>query len=234
MKVFNNNIRYNIRITSRTLLSPEAYFYVTSQTGKYNPKHTPELRSRMKDLFEGIFVHTFEPVLQSNELTQDFKNQLFHHERVQDFLMDLIAFNRENTTEEEQNKLYIVRDMLQLSLAYLQQRYKEVTFVKDKINELKQLIEGLTQLADQQAEEEQAIKFYKLRGSMKLPPDIRQLPNIVTAMCRICWEYYSAPINERKISIVKNESLKGIRHRKHCLYDKNQMDRCIEFGFIQK
>ena len=215
-------------MTSHSMLSPEAYFYVTSQKGKYNQNHTPELRKRMKTLFEGILLHTFEPVLQSNELTQEFKNELFYHERVKDFLTDLVAFDPENTTPEEQNKLFIIQDMLRLSLAYLQQRFKEVSFVEDKINELKTLIDGLTELANKHSSEEQALKFYKLRASMKLPPTIKPQMNTIIAMCRICWDYYSAPINRRKFDIVKKQALKGIRHRKHCLNDKNQVERCIE------
>lgn len=221
-------------MTSHSLLSPEAYFYVTSQTGKYNPKHTPELRRRMKTLFEGILVHTFEPVLQSNELSQDFKNELFDHERVKDFLMDLLVFDQENSTQEEQNKLFIIQDALNLSLTYLQQRFKEVSFVEDKINELKKLIDGLTELANKQSGEEQALKFYKVRASMKLPPTIMPQKNVIIAMCRICWGYDPAPINRRKKDVVKKEAIKGIRHRKYCLYDKKQIDRCVEIVYPPK
>ena len=69
---------------------------------------------------------------------------------------------------------------------------------------------------------------------MKLPPTIMPQKNVIIAMCRICWDYYSAPINRRKKVTVKKEAIKGIRHRKYCLYDKKQIDRCVEIVYPPK
>ncbi len=202
------------------MLSPEAYSYVTSQTGKYKKEHVPELRRRIKILFDNIFTHTLSPVLLSDELTQDFKNELFENKRMHDFLMDLIRYEKDSSFAEEQNKQLIAQDMLNFGLAYFETRYSQVAFISDKIRELKMLIDALNYLAMQQAEEQQVSQFYKTRGMMKLPPTVERHERTWNAMCRICWSHYSA--NTEK------EAIKGIRHRKHCLYDKTQIKRCIE------
>lgn len=205
---------------SQHLLSPNQYFYITSQKNKLSPSFNKSQDIvRIKKEIKKAF-NTFTLILQSNEFSQDQKDEMFPDGKIYDLLMDLIKYDSNDSLSESRNKLLMAQSCLNRGLVYFQQRYSEVAFYHDKINEFKSLIDTLHILADQEATEEEALKFYKVRGKMKLPPTIKQNDTLHIAMCRICWEHYSA--------IAESDSIKGIRHKKHCPYDKNDLKRCIE------
>ena len=205
---------------SHHLLSSSQYFYITSQKGKLSETfNKSQDLARIKKKIEQAF-ETFNLILSSSELTQEQIDEMFPDGKIHDLMMDLIKFNSEDTLAESRIKLLMAQTCLNHGLSYFQQRYSELSFYSDKIEEFKSLINTIHTLADQEAQEEEALKFYKSRGKMKLPPTIEQHETLHIAMCRICWSHYSA---ESDINAIK-----GIRHAKHCNYNKNELKRCIE------
>ena len=205
---------------SHHLLSPNQYFYVTSQKDKLSPSFNKSQDvARIKKEVEKAF-NTFTLIFESSQFSPEEINEMFSYARFRDLLIDLLKFVPELTQAESYNKLQIAQTCLQYGLSYFQQQYKETSFFYDKINEFEKLIVALNIIAQQDAEEEESLKFYKTRGKMKLPPTIEPHETLTVAMCRICWEHYSGNS--------KSEAVKKIRHKKHCPYDKNDLDRCIE------
>lgn len=205
---------------SRHLLSPNQYFHVTSQKDKLSPSFNKSQDvARIKKQVENAF-NTFSLIFESSEFSPEEINEMFSDARFRDLLMDLLKYVPELTQAESYNKLRIAQTCLHYGLSYFQQQYKETTFFHEKINEFENLIDALNRIAQQDAEEEESLKFYKTRGKMKLPPTIAPHETLTITMCRICWEHYSAHS--------KDEAIKKIRHKKHCPYDKNDLDRCIE------
>jgi len=205
---------------SQHLLSPNQYFYIISQKDRLSKSFNKSqdldrIAEKVSQAFE-----TFTLILQSNEFTQDDKDRMFPDGKFHDLLMDLIKYDSNDSLSESRNKLLMAQSCLNRGLAYFQQRYSQIAFYHDKILEFKSLIDTLHILSDEEATEEEVLKFYKVRGKMKLPPTIEQNDTLHIAMCRICWEHYSA--------IAESDSIKGIRHKKHCPYDKNDLKRCIE------
>ena len=213
-------IRYNLSMESHHLLSPNQYFYITSQKDNLsNNFNKSQDVDRIKEKVEQAF-ETFNLILSSSEFTQNQIDEMFPDGKLHDILMDLIKYDTDDSLAESRNKLLMAQTCLNRGLAYFQQRYSKVSFYSNKINEFKSLIDTLHILAEQEAEEEEGLKFYKARGKMKLPPTIEQHETLHIAMCRICWSHYSAESD--------TNSIKGIRHTKHCPYDKNNLKRCIE------
>jgi len=205
---------------SHHLLSPNGFFYITSQKDKLSTyfNKSQELIRIKKEV--GKAFKTFELILQSDELSQDQKDEMFSNRKIRDMLMDLIKYDSLESLVESRNKLSMAQSCLESGLEYFERRYSKVAFYHDKINEFKSMINALYMLADQEAHEEEDLTFYKVRGKMKLPPTIEQHQTEHTAMCRICWNHNSEH--------GKDEAIKGIRHKKHCPYDKNDLNRCIE------
>ena len=212
----------------RSTLSNEAYRYITSQHMLYNKKHVPMIRKRMKEHVGNIFTDTFSPILKSKEVTQEFKNELFNDERIEDFLSDLIGFDPEGSLKQEQNKQQIAFSMLRLATFYLGSRYKDTVFVEHKITEFKKLIEDLIEISQKQIDEIDIYDSVASRSGMKLPPAITPQYNMIICMCKLCWSHHSEPINKQDKQKVKDKTIKKIRHKKKCGFDKNQIDRCIE------
>lgn len=205
---------------SQHLLSPNQYFYITSQKDKLSPSFNKSQDvARIKKEVEKAFK-TFSLIFESSVFSPEEINQMFPDSRIHDLLMDLLRYVPDLTQAESHNKLLIAQTCLKHGLSYFQQQYKETSFFYDKIQEFEKLITALNIIAQQDAVEEEGLKFYKTRGKMKLPPDIKQDNTLTIAMCRICWEHYS--------DNSKQEAIKKIRHKKHCPYDKNDPDRCIE------
>jgi hypothetical protein len=134
-------------------------------------------------------------------------------------LMDLINYDSLESLAESRNKLAMAQSCLERGLEYFERRYSKVTFYHEKIIEFKKMINALYMLADQEAQEEKDLTFYKVRGKMQLPPKLEPHQTEHIAMCIICWNHHTEH--------GKDNAIKGIRHKKHCPYDKNDLDRCI-------
>lgn len=205
---------------SQHLLSPNQYFYITSQNNRLSPSFNKSQDvARIKKEVEKAF-NTFTLIFESSVFSPSEINQMFPDGKIHDLLMDLLKYVPDLTQAESYNKLQIAQTCLRHGLSYFQRRYKEVSFFHEKIKELENLIAALNNIAQADANEEDGLKFYKTRGKMKLPPSVEPHETLTIAMCRICWEHYSADS--------KDEATKKIRHRKHCPYDKNDLNRCIE------
>jgi len=212
--------RYNLGMESRHLLSPNQYFFTLSQKDKLSKSfNKSQDLARIKKTVE-IAFNTFALILESNEFSREQIDEMFPAPKIRDLLMDLVKNDATETFSESLNKLLMAQSCLERGLLFFETRYKEVAFYHDKISEFKSLISTLTMLANQETEEENALKFYKVRGKMKLPPTVQPHDTLTIAMCRICWEHYSAGSKE--------EAIKKIKHTKHCPYDKTDLDRCIE------
>jgi len=207
-------------VISQHLLSNNQYFYITSQEKKLSSDYnkSQELK-RIEEKFQAAFK-TFELISHSKSLSQAYKDKLFHSERISNFIGSLIFFEDENTRSEEINKQAIARQTLQHCFAYFQMRYKHSQFLSNKIKEIEGILLELDYLTKDQSEDDEALEFYRMRSRMKLPPRIGGSKNSWYSVCIICWSY-GAGNN-------KSQSMKEIRHHKHCLYDKNELERCIK------
>ena len=165
-------------------------------------------------------IETFKYLLQSERLDQAYKNILFPSGMIDSLFQSFQFYDINNTEYEEQNKLMVAIDWIERGLSYLQNRYHEAILINQQIDDFKNLMTTLRMVSATKAEDQKAIEFYKMRHRMTLPPNLTPDETNYVALCRVCWAY--SVQNEKKKAISK------IPHRKQCLYDKKQLERCIE------
>ena len=201
------------------MLSSGQYHYIKSQKDKLGSSfNKSQDLDRIKEKIAQAFG-TFELILKSTELSQEQKDEMISHGQFHGMLMDLINHDSLATVAESKNQLAMAKSCLERGLEYFERRYSKINFYHDKIEEFKKLIDALHMVSDQEAKEEEALTFYKVRGKMQLPPKLEPHQTDHIAMCIICWNHHA--------SKGKDNAIKGIRHKKHCPYDKNDLDRCI-------
>ena len=200
------------------MLSQQAYLYLTSQNTLLSENfNKSEYLKRIQADIEKMFK-TFEIILDSQKLEQSYLNKLFPAERIEEFLKLLTYFDDKIPPKDENNKLEIARHMIKLGFVYYQIRFKETKFFSKKIGEINELIEDLNKLTNDQSEEDENLKLYRLRKRMKIPPKITNVSHW-SAMCDVCWSYGSGNNFQ--------EATRAIRHERECTFDKNDLERCI-------
>jgi len=163
---------------------------------------------------------TYKYLAESKLLDQEYKNKLFSSSMIDSFFQSFQFYDRQNTEDEEQNKLNIAIDVIERGIHYIENRYAEASLAHHQMQQLRQFLQMLSQVTEREAQEKKAIEFYKLRHSMTLPPTIHQHETRYVVMCRICWGHEENEDRDKAIS--------RIRHYKRCPYDRMQLDRCIE------
>ncbi|WP_415281114.1 hypothetical protein [Candidatus Nitrososphaera sp. FF02] len=162
---------------------------------------------------------TLDIILDSRELDQDYRDKVFQGQKISSLLSRLARYDRGNSTSQEKNKQAIAYKMIEIGLQYFQDRYSQTKFLSSKIQELKSLLSDLQSISGELVEEDEALRLYRMRGKLKMPPKILPSRDEWQAMCDICWR--SASGND------KMHAMKSIRHETNCTYDKKDLERCI-------
>ena len=170
------------------------------------------------------YVHndfeTFKYILRQDLFTQEQKNEFFPAELVREFLFNFGLYDIQNTEAEEQNKLDIAVESINVALGYLENRYDEMVLANKEINRFRDFLQLLQMVTRRQAQDQRGLEFYKLRGRRLIPPSITPSESFFIAMCRICWEF-----NE---DMNRDNAMKHIRHKTHCPYREGELERVIE------
>jgi len=197
-------------------VEPNLALFLTGKKFKKSHIHTNKRRT-LSDIHN--FFYTCQYIANS-DIDQIWKNKTFHHQTIVDFLRPLTYYNSDNTDLEELNKLNLSTEIIKLGLGYLESRFHTSDLISKQITEFKTLLETLKTLAFNDAIEQRALNFYKMRHKMSDPPELHQQERSYVVMCKICWAHRSG--QELKSTITK------ISHHKLCLYDKNNLQKCIE------
>ncbi len=197
---------------SQHLLSNAQHNYITSQTEIVNPS---EQKKRISEKIEQAF-NTFDIILTSKTLPQNFIDSHFTENLMQRFLSMLIRYDHENLLADEANKQTIARSMIQLGFAYFRDRYREVNHLKKQIDDINSLLSEIDYLSNQQITEKENMEMYRARIRAIEPPRIIPDKDFWNAECIYCFAESSG------LSKNENEAIKNIRHRKGCKYIKSK------------
>jgi len=199
------------------VLEPNFTKFLTEKPYDEEQLHVNQLRTleRTKGHFE-----TFKYLAENKQLDQEYKNKLFSSSMIDSFLNSFQFYDRNNTEDEEQNKLNIAIDGIERGLHYLENRYEEAGIARLQTEQFREFLRMLQQITQRKADEKKGIEFYKTRHSMTLPPIIHRPETRYFVMCRICWAHEEDEDAKKATS--------RIRHAKRCIYDKNDLERCIE------
>lgn len=200
------------------MLSNTQYLYVTSQLNKVPKINKSDERDRMAVKVKQALA-TFNLLLDSKELTQEYKNELFHSKNLSDFVGRLLVHIPDTSLTEENVKQAIARVLTQAVIRYYTSRFKETRFFKKKIEELQDLLNDLEEMAASRAAEADVKQLYRTRKGLRMPPKIRRTTGVWQARCDICWNYATAQ--------TRKEAMRAIRHEPKCTYDKHDLEWCI-------
>ena len=186
---------------------------------EFNPRTLHVNKKRAIQKVHDCF-YSFEWVLDSELLSQKYKNEMFPSGLLDGLGNKFQFYDRENTEAEEQNKLVIAIDGIERGIHYFLNRYNETSLAYKQAEQIQEFLRMLSQVTAKKAIDEKAIEFYKTRHTMLLPPFIKQQETSYIVMCRICWAH-----QEDKD---KDTAIKKISHSKRCPYDRDDLERCIE------
>lgn len=196
---------------SQDVLSNKQRFYLTTQNP--NIKGLSTQRKRIVEKVDDIF-RTFNIILKSENVDQEFKDGLFHEERISNFIQKLTEYDSESFAEQEHMKQEIIIDLMDQCMRYFQARYKEVKFIKKEISNFKEFTVGLKELSESQIEETEAQKLLKIR-KMGMPPCLYPTKDTWVGFCVQCHAYTELGTSE-------DDTIKRIRHSKNCNYKKEK------------
>lgn len=200
------------------MLSNTQYLYVTSQLDKVPKINKSDERDRMAVKVTQALA-TFNVILDSKELTQEYKNQLFNSKNLSDFIGRLLVHTAGSNLAEEDVKQAIARVLTQAVIRYYTSRFKETRFFKKKIEELQDLLNDLEEMAASRAAEAEVKQLYRTRKGLRMPPKIKRVVGLWNARCDVCWNYAAAE--------TKKAAMQAIRHEPKCTYDRNELEWCI-------
>jgi len=193
---------------SHHLLSPDQFQYIKSQNSDI-PNKSENLK-RIASKIDAAF-ETFDLILHSDTLPQEFKDKVFDEEKMRKFLLKFSLYNRTLPLSEESNKQKISKQMISLGLHYFEARYKETTFLNKRIGEINSLLNDIDFLTLREQQENEAMAMYRARKKLRSPPTIEPGP-FWSAVCMWCFNY-SLSTNK-----TKEDAIKNLRHEKHCTY----------------
>ena len=205
------------RLKTPLMVEPNFSKYLTEKDYDKTQLHVNKQRTLERTLTN---FKTYKYLAENKLLDQEYKNQLFSSSMIDSFLQSFQFYDRENTEDEEQNKLNIAIDGIERGIHYFQNRYPETSLAYKQAEQIREFLTMLRQVTSRKADERKAIEFYKTRHTMTLPPKFLQPETTYIALCRICWGYYEEEDVKKAIS--------KIRHYKKCPYDKDDLERCIE------
>lgn len=203
------------------MLSDAEEAYIRSQSREEIPKgNISEYRRRIARKVKLAF-DDFDKILDSNVLPQSYKDKVFDVNTISSFLGHFTYYDKGNTTTaEEMIKQEIATRLISMGVGYFRQRYP-ATFVVSHIGDALNLLYEIASLSSQQAADERALEFYKMRGSMTLPPLLQPHATDWYALCMVCWKYSSGKTLEKAAS--------SLRHAKLCPFDRKHPEQCLKF-----
>jgi len=194
---------------SQHLLSNDQYQYITSQINDI-PNKSENLK-RIASKIDSAFK-TFELILGSEILPQEFKDKVFDNEKMRNFLQRFSWYDRTLPLSDESNKQKISKLMVSQGLRYFEARYKQTTFLKKRIADINTLLNDIEFLSLREEQESGAMAMYRMRKKMKNPPHIDPMDNYWTVLCINCFNYATGSDK------TKESAIKKLRHEKYCMY----------------
>jgi len=193
---------------SRHLLSNDQYEYITSQNSKIpNPS---EQRSRISKKVEQA-LNTFDIILTSQYVSQEYKDELFEETRIRNFLSNFARYDNQNLLSEESNKQTICKTMVSMGLDYFKSRYKKMKMVEKNIEQATSVLSLMSLLSQEQVYDEEVMKMYKARSRSVRPQLLVAEKDFWMVECKHCYNYSSNAKTEK-------EAIRNLKHTKHCLY----------------
>jgi len=193
---------------SHHLLSNDQHEYLTSQNGEIpNPS---EQRKRIAEKVEQA-LSTFDIILTSQYVSQEFKDELFEETKVRNLLSNFARYDNENTPSEEANKQTICKTMVTMGLDYFKSRYKKMQIIDKNIEQATSLLSMINILSQEEVYDEEVMKMYKARKRSVRPQLLIAEKDFWLAECKHCYNYSSNAKTEK-------EAIRNLKHTKHCLY----------------
>ncbi len=195
---------------SHHLLSNDQHLYLTSQTDVPNPS---EQRGRIEEKVNQAFA-TFDIILFSDIITQDYKDKLFSVEKLTTFLDDFTRYDNQNLEQQEANKQEICKMMVKKGLSYFQDRYKGMELIKDNLKQANSLLSAIAFLTSSDIAEKGDMEFYRARKRSSVPQLVVAEKDFWIAECKYCFNI-SIPHSNTKYGAIKN-----LKHTKACRFTK--------------
>ena len=195
---------------SHHLLSPTQYQYLTSQDSITNPS---EHRKRISLEVEKAF-NTFDMILTSQYVSQEFKDKWFDVSTVEKFLDNFTRFDKQNSPSEEMIKQAICKIMITKGLDYFKGRYGEMELIKENIKQATSLVSAIEFLSNQEQYDNEAMEMYRVRSRSVRPNFLVAEKDFWVSECKFCF-------NSTSHAKTKKEAIKNLRHTKGCLFTKD-------------
>jgi len=192
---------------SHHLLSTAQYQYLTSQKSITNPS---EQRKRISVTVEQAF-NTFDIILTSQYVSQEFKDELFDETKVRNLLSNFARYDKQNLQSEEANKQTICKLMVTMGLDYFKSRYKKMQMIEKNIEQATSLLNVINFLSQEEVYDDEVLKMYKARSRSVRPQLLIAEKDFWMAECKHCYNFSSNATTEK-------EAIKNLKHTKHCLY----------------
>jgi len=183
------------------------YQYLTSQKSITNPS---EQRKRVSVTVEQAF-NTFDIILTSQYVSQEFKDELFDETKVRNLLSNFARYDNQNLQSEEANKQTICKLMVTMGLDYFKSRYKKMQMVEKNIEQATSLLNVINFLSQEEVYDDEVLKMYKARSRSVRPQLLVAEKDFWMAECKHCYNYSSNSKTEK-------EAIRNLKHTKHCLY----------------
>lgn len=193
---------------SRHLLSNDQHKYITSQNSEIpNPS---EQRRRISEKVEQA-LNTFDIILTSQYVSQEYKDELFEETRIRNFLSNFARYDNQNLPSEESNKQSICKTMVSIGLDYFKSRYKKMKMVEKNIEQATSVLSLMSFLSQEEVYDEEVMKMYKARSRSVRPQLLVAEKDFWMVECKHCYNYSSNAKTEK-------EAIRNLKHTKHCLY----------------
>ena len=193
---------------SRHLLSNDQHKYITSQNSEIpNPS---EQRRRISEKVEQA-LNTFDIILTSQYVSQEYKDELFEEARIRNFLSNFARYDNQNLPSEESNKQSICKTMVSIGLDYFKSRYKKMKMVEKNIEQVTSVLSLMSFLSQEEVYDEEVMKMYKARSRSVRPQLLVAEKDFWMVECKHCYNYSSNAKTEK-------EAIRNLKHTKHCLY----------------
>jgi len=193
---------------SRHLLSNDQHKYITSQNSEIpNPS---EQRRRISEKVEQA-LNTFDIILTSQYVSQEYKDELFEETRIRNFLSNFARYDNQNLPSEESNKQSICKTMVSIGLDYFKSRYKKMKMVEKNIEQATGVLSLMSFLSQEEVYDEEVMKMYKARSRSVRPQLLVAEKDFWMVECKHCYNYSSNAKTEK-------EAIRNLKHTKHCLY----------------
>jgi len=150
---------------SHNLLSDKQYDLLTSQNSEI--KGISEQKSRIIEKADRMMT-TLRIIMRSQNIDQQYKDEIFSKEKITSLINNLMSYDNEATALQEKNKQEIALDLMDQSLRYFQDRYKEI-FIRRVIKEFESFAKDIREFTNKQIDETRAQELHKTRQSLQPP-----------------------------------------------------------------